>query len=97
MDVIDEKEVQKLAALARISVTPERTEQLAKDLGTILRYVEDLKQVQTDGLSEVAQVTGLTNVFRADEKVDQTVDPQQILSQVPEVKDGYIKVKAIFE
>ena len=94
--MIDKETIKHLAALARIEISPEREEQLAGDVSKILDYVEVLKQVNTDGLPEVAQVTGLKNAFRPDEPAAQTSTPEELLSCAPASENGYVKVKAIF-
>lgn len=88
------EEVKKLARLARIELSEEEVQKLQGNLGTILDYVEALKQVNTDGLEEVSQVTGLVNVQRED-KVFMAGNREEIFREAPETKDGYFKVKAI--
>ncbi len=87
-------EVKKIAVLARISLSPEEVEKFRSELSTVLDYVEDLQQVNIEGVEEVSQVTGLVNVQREDISVE-FADLQAITSQAPEMKDGYYKVKAI--
>jgi aspartyl-tRNA(Asn)/glutamyl-tRNA(Gln) amidotransferase subunit C len=97
MASIDENEVKHLAELARIKLTDEEVPQLQKDLSKILEYVDALKQVKTDGLPEIAQVTGLKNSFRADEPRDASgTEKTRIMANAPAVEDGYVKVKAVF-
>jgi len=69
-------------------------EKFQKELSTVLEYVEELKNVNVEGLEEVSQVTGLINVQRSDEAVV-AGNCDEIISQAPEIKDGYYKVKAI--
>jgi len=88
------EEVIKIAQLARISLTEAEVEKFQKELSTVLDYVDELKQVNVDGLEEVSQVTGLVNVQRED-KVVATENREESLSQAPELKDGFYKVKAI--
>ena len=98
MSQIDKKQVEYLAALARIEVSSERAIQLEKDLSTILEYVEALKQVNTEGLPEVAQVTGLKNVFREDEPLPiDEAEHDRLIAAFPQTENNYLKVKAIFE
>lgn len=92
--MLTKEEVKKLALLARIELSEAEVEKYQKELSTVLDYVEDLKVVDVDGLEEVSQVTGLVNVQRPD-KAAQTDCREEILSQAPEMKDGYYKVKAI--
>lgn len=88
------EEVKKIAVLARIELSEAEVEKFRKELSTVLDYVEELKQVNVEGLEEVSQVTGLVNVQRMDKPVVAN-NHEEIFSQAPEMKDGYFKVKAI--
>ncbi len=92
--MLTKEEVIKIAKLARIELTEKEVEKFQKELSTVLAYVEELKQVNTEGLEEVSQVTGLVNVQREDKAIE-TDCREEILAQAPEIKDGYFKVKAI--
>lgn len=87
-------EIKKIAVLARIELREGEVEKFQHDLSSVLDYVEDLKQVDTEGLEIVASVTGLENVSRADSP-EETEAREEILANAPETKDGYYKVKAI--
>lgn len=93
--MLTSEEVKKVALLARIELGDDEVEKYRLELSTVLDYVEELKQVNTEGVTEVSQVTGLENVQRMDVIV-QKADPKDILSQAPDTKNGYFKVKAIF-
>lgn len=92
--MLTSEEVQKVADLARIELRPGELEKLQKDLSSVLDYVADLQKVDTEGLEIVSSVTGLENVQREDEP-DLTEKQEDIMSNAPEIKDGYYKVKAI--
>jgi len=92
--MLTKEEVIKIAKLARIELTEKEVEKFQKELSTVLAYVDELKQVNTEGLEEVSQVTGLVNVQRED-KAEGADNREEILSQAPEIKDGFYKVKAI--
>lgn len=92
--MLTREEVVKISTLARIQLTDAEVEKFQKELSAVLDYVEDLKKADTTGLEEVSQVTGLVNVQRED-KVVMAENHEEILSQAPEIKDGYYKVKAI--
>lgn len=94
--MIDKETIKNLAKLARIEISPEREEQLAGDVAKILDYVEELKNVNTDGLPEIAQVTGLKNALRGDEPNINPL-PKELIDCAPASENGYVKVKAIFE
>ena len=92
--MLTQEEVIKIAGLARIELKDGEVEKFRKEVSTVLDYVEELKKVDTEGLEEVSQVTGLVNVQRDDKPVVGE-NRDEILSQAPEIKDGYYKVKAI--
>lgn len=92
--MLSTEEVKKVAELSRIELSDIEVEKFQKDLSSILDYVEELKEVNTEGLEIVSSVTGLENVQREDKAV--LVDYQeQILENAPEHKDKYYKVKSI--
>lgn len=104
MTTIDKETVKHLAELARIAVTEAELEVLTKNLATILDYVDELKAVNTDGLPEIAQVTGLKNVLREDvARADLPAAAgdsevyKKLLDAFPGKENNYLKVKAIFE
>jgi aspartyl-tRNA(Asn)/glutamyl-tRNA(Gln) amidotransferase subunit C len=92
--MLSAEEVAKIALLARIELTAEEVTKFQHDLSQVLDYVEELKQVNVDGLEEVSQVTGLENVMRLD--APHVPDYRDaILGQAPEIKNEYYQVKAI--
>lgn len=68
-------------------------EQYRAELSEILQYVEQLQSVDVSGLKPTNQVTGLTNVTRADEIKDYGYAAADLLNNVPAVKEDQIKVK----
>ncbi len=86
-------DVLKLAQLARLDLTDDEVEEFASELTEILQYVEQLSAVDVTGLKPTHQITGLNNVTRDDEIRDYGYDPKELLNNVPEVKDGMLKVK----
>lgn len=94
--MITKETIQHLAKLARIELSPEREEQLVKDVSKVLDYVEELKAVDTDGLPEISQVTGLKNALRDDVPAP-NANPEELIKSAPASENGYVKVKAIFE
>lgn len=92
--MLSTEEVKKVASLARIELSESEVEKFQKDLSSVLDYVEELQQVNTDGLEIVSSVTGLENVDREDKAV--LIDYQdEIMANAPDSKDRYYKVKSI--
>src|SRR4026207_331654 len=59
-------DVEQVAKLARLEVSPAEKEAFAKQLSQILTHVETLKQYDTGGIEPTATVVGGVNVFRED-------------------------------
>lgn len=95
MSKINADEVRRVAALAKIAVSDEEAEKLAKDLDEILGYVKQLENVDTTGLEPTYQVTGLTNVTRKDEIIDYGTNREALLKNAPRKRDGQIEVPKV--
>lgn len=93
MAKLTREDVLKLAQLARLDLTEDEIKEYAAELSAILQYVEQLQKVDVKGLEPTNQVTGLTNVMRPDEVKDYGYAPDDLLKNVPAVKDKQIKVK----
>lgn len=59
-------EVENLARLAHLTLTPEDREKYQDQLSSVLSYIGKLREVDVTGVVPTAQTTGLTNVWRAD-------------------------------
>jgi aspartyl-tRNA(Asn)/glutamyl-tRNA(Gln) amidotransferase subunit C len=93
MSQLTKEEVLKLAKLARLQLTDAEVDKYVHELGDILNYVELLSNVDTEGLEPTNQVTGLHSVYRPDVVVEYQAKPEALISETPDNKDGYIKVK----
>lgn len=93
MAKLTREDVLKLAHLARLDLTDEEVEEFSGELTAILEYVEQLQAVDVKGLEPTHQVTGLTNVMREDEARDYGYKAEDLLENVPAVKNKQIKVK----
>jgi aspartyl-tRNA(Asn)/glutamyl-tRNA(Gln) amidotransferase subunit C len=87
-----------VAKLSRIKLTPEEEKKFTKQLGAVLENFEVLNKVDTAKVEITAQVTGLSDVFRSDEikNVNNKESRDKLLSNVPEVENGSIKVPEVF-
>jgi aspartyl-tRNA(Asn)/glutamyl-tRNA(Gln) amidotransferase subunit C len=97
MAKITADEVRKLAILSKLRFTDKEVKRYQEELSSILSYVEVLQKVDVKGLEPTSQVTGLTNVMRADEQLDYGTNPAELLKNAPAIKDHQFKVKRILE
>lgn len=91
------EDVLKLAQLCRIYLTETEIDSFADEFSAILDYVEQLQTVDIENLNPTSQVTGLTNVSRADEVRSYGYEPQKLLENVPHLEQNQIKVKRMLE
>ncbi|MGE4285620.1 MAG: Asp-tRNA(Asn)/Glu-tRNA(Gln) amidotransferase subunit GatC [Phycisphaerae bacterium] len=65
-NIIDEKQVREVAALARLELTESEVSEFATQLSSILSYVEKLGELDTEGVEPMAHCLPIKNVFRED-------------------------------
>ena len=88
-------EVKKIAALARIELTAEEEKRYAKTISAVLDYMKILNEVDTKGVEQTSQVTGLEDVTRPDEPLDCKI-VKELLAQMPEVETNELVVPGVF-
>ena len=95
--MLSKDEVKKIANLARIEISEEESERYSRELSDILGFVEKLNEADTDGMEPIAHITGAKNVIREDKVVEHSDETKEkIISNFPEKKDRFDKVKAVF-
>lgn len=92
---LSREDVLKLAQLARLHLNDDEVKQFQSEISSILKYVEQLHEVELDDLEPTYQVTGLKNAMRADVEKDYGVSPEELLKNAPATEDGQIKVKRV--
>lgn len=93
MAKLTREDILKLARLARLRLTDDEVDTYQKELSAILEYVAHLDAADTEGLEPTYQVTGLTNVARADVIKDYGVSQDDLLKNVPQKEGKLIKVR----
>lgn len=93
MTKLTREDVLKLAHLARLKLTESEIAEYSKELSEILQYVEQLQNVNVDGLEPTNQVTGLVNVTRDDIAHNYGYEAADLLKNLPAQHENHIKVK----
>ncbi|MCQ2503390.1 MAG: Asp-tRNA(Asn)/Glu-tRNA(Gln) amidotransferase subunit GatC [Saccharofermentans sp.] len=88
--------VQYLESLGRLELSPEDEERTQKDLSDILGYIDQLSELDTEGVEPLSHVTGVSNIMRED-KIANDDMRDAVLSNAPETKDGTILVPKTFD
>lgn len=90
------KQVEQVAALARIKLTPKEKQKFTQQLGDILDYFDKLKQLDTKNIPITSQSIELVNITRSDQIQACDTDTQQhILNNAPQRSGDYFKTGKI--
>jgi aspartyl-tRNA(Asn)/glutamyl-tRNA(Gln) amidotransferase subunit C len=93
---LDEATVAKIARLARIEVDPKKRTALAAELSNIMGWIEQLNEVDTDGVPPMTSVGEIKLTMRNDDVTDGgKVD--DVLKNAPEQQDGHFVVPKVVE
>jgi aspartyl-tRNA(Asn)/glutamyl-tRNA(Gln) amidotransferase subunit C len=90
------QEIQWVAHLARLQLSEAELETMTRQLGAILDYVDQLKQVNTDGVEPMAHALAVQNVFRDDELV-LSLPIADALSNAPQRRGDFYSVPAVLD
>ena len=93
---INKDTIKKISKLARISVTNEETDRLVKDLNSILKFVEQLKELNTDKITPIASVSDQVLTMNKDE-IKKFNEKEEILKNAPEKNSNYYIVPKVIE
>ena len=94
MTTISRDDVSNLARLSNLALTDAELDALSIDLGQILEYVNQLAELDTEGVEPTYQVTGLENVMRDDE-IKAGISGQHLVTLASESKNDQIKVPKV--
>jgi aspartyl-tRNA(Asn)/glutamyl-tRNA(Gln) amidotransferase subunit C len=88
-------EVHKVADLARLELTDAELDVMARQLSAIVDYINQLQQVNTDGVEPLAHALDVHDVFRADEPAP-SLPPDEALANAPARKGNFYRVPPVF-
>ncbi len=91
---ISRKEVEHVAGLARLTLTPAQVETYAAHMSEILKYMEKLDEVDTTGLEPTYHAVETKNVFREDEVI-RRITREEALANAPEADTETILVPKV--
>lgn len=95
MTQISRDAVIKLASLSSLQLAEDEIDDLTKDLGNIIQYVEQLDELDTEGVEPTYQVTGLENVSRDDVVTTPQLERAELLALAPDQAENQIKVPKV--
>ena len=93
--MLEIKDIDRLAKLARIELTDAEKEKLLKDIDPILGYVTQIKEV-AGNMDAEKKAFEHRNIMRPDDNVTATgSNTEAIVADMPESERNYLKVKKI--
>ena len=93
---IDAATVRKVARLARIAEPEERIEALAQELNGIMTWIEQLAEVDTDGVEPLTSVVHAGLALRED-VVTMGGDADRVVANAPKTVGGFFVVPKVVE
>ncbi len=95
MTDISTSDVQHLAQLSSLQLDDHEVEALRVDLGNILGYIDQLSELNTEGVEQTYQVTDLQNVWRDDVIDNYELGRDELLALAPDADSNQIKVPKV--
>ena len=93
---VDAATVRKIASLARIAVTDAEVAAAVPELNNILRWIEQLGEVDTEGVAPLAAVIPNTLRLRDDSVTDGGIR-DAVLANAPQAEHGFFAVPKVIE
>ena len=93
---IDIDTARKVAKLARIKVEEERLPELAGEFNAILGFIEQLQEVDVEGIEPMVSVTPMRLKRRADVVTDGDIQAK-VLANAPDAREGFFAVPKVVE
>jgi aspartyl-tRNA(Asn)/glutamyl-tRNA(Gln) amidotransferase subunit C len=93
---LDTSTVRNIAFLARIKVPDAELQHLADELSNIIGWVEQLNEVNTEGVQPITSVAEMSLYRRSDEVTDGNCR-DRVLANAPEPEEGFYAVPKVVE
>jgi aspartyl-tRNA(Asn)/glutamyl-tRNA(Gln) amidotransferase subunit C len=97
MEEFDEKELEKLAKLCRIACTEEEKKALYSHIAGVLKYMEQLKEVATEGVEACYRVQETQGSELRPDEVGEILPTEQFLANAPAHVGGMVRVPPVIK
>jgi aspartyl-tRNA(Asn)/glutamyl-tRNA(Gln) amidotransferase subunit C len=87
-------DVEKIAELARIELNDEEKKKFSIQFNTIIKWIDELNEVNTESVEPIYSVTEATNNFRKDEPIE-FENAKDIIKNFPNREYDFLKVKKV--
>lgn len=94
------QDVQRVAELAHLELTPDETQSMLHDLNEILDYVAQLNELDTNSVAPLTQVSELEGAGESSDRADAvrpSLDRRLVMQEAPETDRVFFKVPKVIE
>lgn len=91
------REVEHVALLSRLYLTPEEKETLGAQLSAMLEHFEQLRQLDVEGVPPTSHAIPLQNVMREDKPHGCSLAPEEVLTNAPDEEGQAFRVPRVVE
>lgn len=92
---IDEKLLKRLEKLSNIDLKESEKELIKNDLNDLLKYMEILENVDTEGIEEMVSPIKINNSILRQDQVKTFENIEDIIKNFPEKKDNLLRIPGI--
>ncbi len=89
-------DVRRIARLARIAAPEDRLEELSQELSRILDWIEQLNEVDVEGVAPMTAAVDVALPLRKDKVTDGDA-PAKVLANAPKAEGGFFVVPKVVE
>ena len=90
------EDVQRVATLSRLKLSPEELQAMTTQLGRVLGYVQILNELDTEETQPAAHAVDISNVFRSD-VVRESLPREAALANAPKTDGHFFQVPQVIE
>lgn len=91
---LSEQDVLKVASLSRLKLSETEVDALGKQMESVLKYIDMLDELDTEGVEPMAHAIEISNVFREDQ-LKESLPREKALANAPQTDGSYFLVPAI--
>ena len=89
-------QVKHVARLARLNLSPERIVKMTRELTVVLEYIDQLREVDTEGVEPRNRHSAVGDTLRADE-VCPSLSQDQALANAPDKDGEFFRVPRVID
>jgi aspartyl-tRNA(Asn)/glutamyl-tRNA(Gln) amidotransferase subunit C len=93
---IDRAQIEHVAELSSLTLTAEEADRMTREIDAIVRYVDELNELDTENVEPTASVLLSPSAWRADEVIP-SLSQEEALSQAPRTSQGGFAVPTFVE